>query len=177
MLFPKSNSQHMNFLNHFIKGASDGYLFVRVGFNKQTKLGITIAFHAAIINVGRPTYQVSVIDDHKLGMQIYNLCNRLFIYDAMGSQSENLDVLKRVSCVLSYSPNQTLFPTADGLILPIHYHTRQRRFRIIQLPCESRNQRHYYYNFELFLLLYCSYYPICQCLHYFVFHHPVLMGR
>lgn len=101
MFFPESNSQHMNLLNHFIKGTSDGNLFVRSGLNKQTKLGITIAFHAAVINVGRPTYQVSVIDDHKLGMQIYNLCNRLFIYDAMGPQSENLNVLKRVGCMLS----------------------------------------------------------------------------
>lgn len=168
----------MNFLHNCKWFLVYHYLSLWFSFYQQAKLWITISLHAAIVDVGRSTNEVPVIDDHQFGVQVYDLSIGLFVNDSMVSKTVKLYIVTEIGGVsFFYDPTQqAVFSSADCFVLPVHYHSWQRGWGVIELPRKARHQWHHNENFEILIHLYGPDNSICNCLHDPVFHHSVFVG-
>lgn len=84
MFLPKSNSEVMDFLNNIETVLTYFDFLLCISFDQNTKLGISVAFHASIIDIRWSTNEAFVINNHEFGVQINDLSQRFPIDDSMG---------------------------------------------------------------------------------------------
>lgn len=163
----------MYLIHYFIRNIVHFYDQVRCCFYIQTYLRIPITRHTAIIDISRSTDKIFIINNHQLWMKVDNLSDGFLLYDAVGSEAEELYVLEWIIGYLLQSWYEAVLTFAYCLVLPVHDYSWECGVGVVELSSKSRYQGHKYNNLEFLLFRNSSGNPLVQTIHNLIFHGTI----
>lgn len=136
MLLEETHAQTMDFL----ADRAPAHLPLRAVFDQQADFGVPGAPQGPLVDVGRADDGPLVVDDQQFGVHVDYFSLWLVGDDAVGAQSEELDVVCGVDSQGEHSRHEAVLAPADRGVLPVHDHPRDHRVWVVELAREAGNE-------------------------------------